>query len=112
MTRIDELQSELSELRARQLSASVSLRKCEPQPPESKVRSKRIYEIAVSRSGGASAVAHEGQCHESTVRYRIEVPTRNVHLEHIYELPAAGISVVIRDLTDAMEAKMGARRAS
>lgn len=111
--RPSDLEDELAALRARQLSATVTLRQCEPCPPESKLRAKRVYELAVARSGGPSAVATEEQCHESTVRYRIEIPARNVHLDHIYDMPAEGMSLVIGDLTTAMESKMRrARRAS
>lgn len=111
--RTSDLESELAALRARQLSATVALRSCEPCAPESKLRAKRVYELAVARSGGASHVANEEQCHESTIRYRIAIPARNVHLEHVYDMPAEGMALVIDDLTTAMETKLRrTRRAS
>ena len=111
--RIEDLEAELASLRARSQTVNVALRKCEPcDGGLSKKRAKNVYELAVARCGGASAVATEERCSESTVRYRIELPTRNVHLDHVYDMPAAGMSLVIDDLTNAMETKLwSARRA-
>lgn len=108
MTRIDDLEADLAALRARSLSSAVALRKCEPfeEPEPFKKRAREVYAMAVLHSGGDTVVAKEEGVHHTTVRYRRELPTRNVHLEHVCGLPPEGISLVVADLQALIDEKI------